>query len=431
MQWHDGVPFTAQDVVWNFERGMNTEDPLISFNRRLVSIISSIVAPDASTVVIRLTRTSAGFLQALGGHSILMYPPHLENVGDKENAIGTGPFRATLWIKDNRLEMEANSNYYKTDESGIPLPYVDAQTSFVLGPTTALAALRTGKIHCGCGFDHDVVTAAAETLRSEGFTVELKLADQFNLMFNFERPPFDNQRVRQAFSMLLDREALVLLPRGGFGEFPPNFMHPPAKGGQWGLPEEEILQMPGFRQPFSTEAEAARKILEEEGIDPNGLKLVFQAILSPNVDPYHLAASALLQNASGADIDFKQDSRAAFTESMAAKGWDLSMSTGGTTYDDPNANFLELVTLNGARNTANLDYGIDELATRQDATLDPKQRLDIVHDIMRKLINDATFIPAVWQVDGYATAPNLMGYIPPQLSVGPHFRLERLWFNDL
>ncbi|MCH7554097.1 MAG: hypothetical protein IIC82_08890, partial [Chloroflexi bacterium] len=163
----------------------------------------------------------------------------------------------------------------------------------------------------------------------------------------------------------------------------------------------------------------------------NGLKLVFQAILSPNVDPYHLAASALLQNASGADIDFKQDSRAAFTESMAAKGWDLSMSTGGTTYDDPNANFLELVTLNGARNTANLDYGIDELATRQDATLDPKQRLDIVHDIMRKLINDATFIPAVWQVDGYATAPNLMGYIPPQLSVGPHFRLERVWFNDL
>jgi len=382
-------------------------------------------------VVIRLTRTSAGFLQALAGHSMLMYPPHVEGVAPKENAVGTGPFRVDTYVKDNRLEMVANPSYYKTDEAGLALPYVDAQTSYVLYAPTALAALRTGQIHCGCGFDHDVVTEAAETLRSEGFTVELKLADQFNLMLNFERPPFDNHRVRQAFSMLLDREALVLLPRGGFGEYPPNFMQPPAKGGQWGLPESELLKMPGFRQPFSAEAEAARKILADEGIDPSNLSLVFQAILSPNVDPYHLAASALLQNATGASIDFRQDRGAAFNDSVAAKGWDISMSTGGTSYDDPNANFIELVTSTGARNRAGFDYGVDELATQQDATLDPKQRLDIIHDMMRRLINDATFIPSVWQVDGYATAANVEGYIAPQLSVGPHFRLERLWFNDL
>ena len=431
VDWHDGVAFVAEDVVWNLERGMNSEDPFIGFNRRTVSVISSLEAPDAETVVIRLSQTSAGFLQALGAHSMLMYPPHVAGVVPKDGAVGTGPFRAVSYVKDNRLEMEANQNYYKTDEAGRPLPYVDAQTSFVLFPTAALAALRTGEIDCGCGFDHDVVTAAAETLRREGLKVELKLADQFNLMFNFRRAPFDNQRVRQAFSMLLDRRSLVLLPRGGFGEFPPNHMHPPAKGGQWGLPEAEIVQMPGFREPFSDEVAEANKILDEEGIDPRDLDLVFQGILSPNVDPYHIAAHSLLLNSTGASIDLRQDRGGAFSESMAALGWDISMSTGGTSYDDPNANFIELVSSNGARNRTGLDYGIDGLAAQQDATLDPAQRRNIVHEIMRKLINDATFIPSVWQVDGYATQGNVEGYIPPQLSVGPHFRLERLWFNDL
>ncbi|MCH8194786.1 MAG: ABC transporter substrate-binding protein [Chloroflexi bacterium] len=431
VKWHDGKPFTSADVKWNIDRGRTSEDPFISFNKRKVSIITEVETPDDFTVVMRLAQPSASFLASLAAPSMLMYPPHVEGVAPKSGAVGTGPFKYKRWQQDTVLEMTRNDDYYQTDEAGRSLPYVDEQHSFIITVSLALSAFRTGKIDCGCGYDHDFVTIAADQIRRDmpDANVFLILADQFNLLFNIERPPFDNQRVRQAFSMMLDRRALVLLPRGGHGRFPPHHMLSPDLGGQWGLPDAEIVQMPGFRESFEDEVAEAKRILQEEGIDPSSLNLVFQAILSPNVDPYHLAAQNLLLNASGAKIDVRQNRGAAFVESMAAKGWDISMTAGGTAYDDPTDVFLEAVTTTGSGNRARLDYGVDEMAAEQDSTLDFLKRREIIRDIQRKLINDAVYIPAVYQVDGYATNARVVGYIAPPFSVGPQFRLERLWLK--
>ena len=430
VKWHDGKQFTSADVKWNFERGMNPPNPLIGFNARKVQLITDVQTPDDATLILTISRPSAGFLAGLAAPAMLMYPPHVEGVAPKSGAVGTGPFVYKRWQQGTVLEMTRNDDYYQTDEAGRALPYVDEQHSFVITVDLALSAFRTGKIDCGCGYDHDFVTIAADQIRRDmpDANVFLILADEFNLMLNFERPPFDNQRVRQAFSMMLDRRALVLLPRGGHGRFPPHHMLSPDLGGQWGLPDAEIVQMPGFREGFEDQVAEAKLILAEEGIDPSSLNLVFQAVLSPNVDPYHLAAQNLLLNASGAKIDVRQNRGAAFAESMAAKGWDISMSTGGTSYDDPNDVFLEYVTTNGTRNPG-FDYGIDAMAEEQDATLDFLERREIVRDIQRKLINDAVYIPAVYQVDGYATNERVVGYIAPPFSVGPQFRLERLWLK--
>jgi len=105
------------------------------------------------------------------------------------------------------------------------------------------------------------------------------------------------------------------------------------------------------------------------------------------------------------------------------------MTAGGTSYDDPSAIFLEYVTKDGGRNLAKLDFGVDDLAAQQEATLDPKKRRDIVYEIQRKLVRDATIIPAVYQVDGWATHAYVKNWRPPFLSVGPQNRMERVWLN--
>jgi peptide/nickel transport system substrate-binding protein len=236
-------------------------------------------------------------------------------------------------------------------------------------------------------------------------------------------------RVREAFSRLLDRRAIVALPRGGHGRFPPHFMPSPEVNGQWGLPDAEMARFPGFTEPFSAEVAKAKDLLREAGVDLKSLQLTFQSLISPNVDPYHVAAHSLLLNASGADIKLKQDSTTVLPQALAAKGWDISMTSGGTSYDDPSAIFLEYILTTGSRNRAKLNYGIDALAAQQDAELDAKKRRDIVYEIQRKLIREATLVPVVYQVDGWTTHAHMKGWRAPFLSVGPQNRMERVWLD--
>jgi ABC-type transport system substrate-binding protein len=346
--------------------------------------------------------------------------------------VGTGPFKYKSWQQNTIIEFVRNDGYYLKDEAGRALPYVDASTfhSIIGDPGLAKSAFLTGRLDCACGFDHDYVTTSVDELKQKipGVKIQLIMADQFNLYFNIEKAPFNNPKVRQAVSMLLDRRALVTLARGGQGKFPPSHMHSPEFGGQWGLPVAELNTFPGFREPFSREVDEAKRLLTEAGVSLDSA-FTFSAILNPNVDPYHIAAANLLINAGLKGLKVDQKPSTAWSQGLAARSFDITMSAGGTSYDDPSDTFLEYVSTAGSRNLAKFNFGIDDLAAQQDTTLDAQRRVEIVRNIQRKLINDATYIPSVYQVNGYATQPYVEGYIPPALSVGPQFRLERLWLN--
>ncbi|MBI3743327.1 MAG: ABC transporter substrate-binding protein [Chloroflexi bacterium] len=432
VKWTDGKDFTAADVVWNFQRGMTPPDPLTTHNLRRVAVINTITAPDAATVVITLKRASASFAANLGGASMLMYAPQGPAPASMENVVGTGPFKFSKFDKAaGQLDLVRNPGYYQKDEAGRALPYTDGLSIFTIGDATAAkAALTSGKLDCGCEYDHDYVTAAIADLKKQGIRTYTSLADQFFLEFNTTKAPFDKLEVRRAFSELLDRRSLAPIPRsqGDAARFPPNFMKPSNLGGQWGLPESELLQMPGFRDYAADKADALN-LLKTAGIDLASLNIQFLGILNPNVDPYHTAAENLLVNAGAKSLTYVQKASGTLQTDLAAKGWNITMTNGGTGIDDPDDNFMNFFTGNGPANYAKLDFGIDALATQEDSTLDPAKRRDIIWTIMRKLINDATAIPAVYQVDGFATQANIEGYVPPFLSTGPQFRLERLWIN--
>ncbi len=435
--WHDGKPFTAADVVWNLNRGITPPGPAIGFNLTKFRSVQSVSVVDPQTVKITLKQPSASFFPSLAAFSVLMYPPNADATLPtwQATAIGTGPFKLKSWTKDSVTVLERNTSYYGKDAGGNAYPYLDGMQVFVIAgdPGLAFSAFRTGKLDCGCGHDHDFVTINTDIIKREfpAANVFLVLADQFNLVFNPTRPPFDNRDVREAFSMFLDRRAIVALPRGGKGQFPPAHMNQPELGGAWGLPNAELVTLPGFREPFSAEVARANDLLKKAGVDPKALTLQFSGILNPNVGPYHEAAHSLILNASGAKINFKADATAAWTATLANRAFDITMSAGGTSYDDPSAIFLEFVTKTGSRNasTFKFDFGIDDLAAQQEATLDFNKRREIVRQIQRKLIQDATFIPAVYQVDGWATHAYVKGWRPPFLSVGPQNRMERVWLD--
>ncbi len=435
--WHDGKPFTAQDVVWNLNRGIKPPDPTIRFNFTKFLSAASAEVVDPQTVKITMKQPSASFFPSLAAFSVLMYPPDSDGklTGWQTTAIGTGPFKLKSWTKDSVTVLERNQNYYIKDAAGNALPYLDGMQIFVIAgdPALAFSAFRTGKIDCGCGHDHDFVTINSDIIKREfpAANLYLVLADQFNLVFNLTKPPFDNRDVREAFSMFLDRRAIVALPRGGKGYFPPAHMQQPdaPNPGQWGLPNAELLQFPGFREPFSAEVQRANDLLKKAGVDPKALSISFLGIQNPNVGPYHEAGASLIQNASGAKLNFKAEGTTALIQSLTNKAFDITMTSGGTAYDDPSAIFLEFIAKTGSRNYYRFDYGVDDLITQQEATLDFQKRREIVRQIQRKLIQDATLVPAVYQVDGWATHAYVKGWRPPFLSVGPQNRMERVWLD--
>ena len=149
-KWHDGEPFTADDVIFT------TRDMLPEVHARArvnFSQVASVEAPDPHTVVFRLKTPYPGFIYAFEASSAPMMPKHIYAGTDYRNnsanarPIGTGPFRFKEWQRGSIIRMERNPDYFKPG-----LPYLDG-INFVVIPDGAqrLIALESGQVQTVTG----------------------------------------------------------------------------------------------------------------------------------------------------------------------------------------------------------------------------------------------------------------------------------------
>lgn len=145
--WHDGEPFTAHDVEFTFDRIIYNHDlPTLAragFEFRTVDEEGNqqeermvVTALDDHTVRMELPAPLATFLRLLG---TAIFPehilaPHMDGGTFTEvwgidaevtEIIGTGPFTISEYEPGERVVLERNPNYWKTDEAGKRLPYLD------------------------------------------------------------------------------------------------------------------------------------------------------------------------------------------------------------------------------------------------------------------------------------------------------------------
>ncbi|MCB1992868.1 MAG: ABC transporter substrate-binding protein, partial [Geminicoccaceae bacterium] len=101
--FHNGVPLLAEHVVFSFERAM-AEDS-VNAQKGLFEPIASVEAPDDGTVVITLERPTGSFLFNLGWGDMVIVEPGSAPT-NKNEPVGTGPFRFVRWVKGDRVEIE-------------------------------------------------------------------------------------------------------------------------------------------------------------------------------------------------------------------------------------------------------------------------------------------------------------------------------------
>jgi oligopeptide transport system substrate-binding protein len=174
--------------------------------------VKGIEAVDAHTVRITLTGASPGFLQVLAHQGCWIYPRELVDHHGEEamwRPVGTGAFMVKTFRRGEALIMERNPGYWGTDEHGNQLPFLDAiRYTFANDKVRELEEFERGHL----SVIYELPVDRTDILENADRKYQVQSIPSYSVQFygfNTRRKPFDDRRVRRAFTLALNRQLLV------------------------------------------------------------------------------------------------------------------------------------------------------------------------------------------------------------------------------
>jgi peptide/nickel transport system substrate-binding protein len=427
VKWHDGQPFSSKDVKYTFDLVRQAPGMTVKLRvnpRKLwYDNVEAIEAPDETTVIFRLKRPQPSLLMMLASGYSPVYPAHIPPAQLRTTCVGTGPFRMKEHRPGEILELEKNPNYF------IPgRPYLDGiRYILIKDRATRTAALQAGQVDIA--FPFDTTKIIAETLKKTNpdmVIVETSQNVNENILINFEKPPFDNPKLRLAINLAMDRRAYIQAVYQGGGIIGGAML--PKPYGVWGLPEEELVKLPGYGDPVQ-QKEEAKKILAELGYGPNNpLKVILSTRATASyLDPANFVIDQLKQV--GIEATLEQVETGVWHPKVTRREYMLAANRTGIGPDDPDANYFENYKCGSPRNYSGYcNKEIDELIIKQSQTLDFAERLKLVQEIDKKLQIDGARPILGWPLDYFAMWPYVKNLVPHQ-SVYNYGRMQEVWLD--
>ncbi len=200
VKYHDGTDFDSGDVKFSLERAI-AEDST-NAQKALFAAIESVEAVDPTTVKVMLKNPSGSFLYNMGwGDAVIVAE---ESAGtNKENPVGTGPFKFGNWAKGSSITIVKNDGYW-----GSPVSLDKAEIRFIPDAAAATAAMLAGDVHAFPNFP--APESVPQFQADSRFTVVIGSTEgETILSTNNKKPPFDKPEVRQAIAHALDRQAII------------------------------------------------------------------------------------------------------------------------------------------------------------------------------------------------------------------------------
>lgn len=278
VKWSDGEDFTADDVIFTYNKAKEEGTPGVNLTRLVEA-----KKVDDYTVNIVLDKPDISFLSSMCSLSIV--PEHAYNDDYGKNPIGTGPFKLVEWKVKEQMIVEPNEYYY-----GDPIHFKKVTFLFFNDPAAQLAAAKTGSI------DICKIPYTASDINIEGFkTVSLPTIDNRGVSMPVVKneglvtgegtispmSPIGNDvtsdiAIRKALNIAMDRQEIIDTVLNGQGTKATSV----ADGMPWY--NEETRNIP------DGDVEGAKKILDEAGWAPGadgirekyGLKAEFNLLYS-------------------------------------------------------------------------------------------------------------------------------------------------------
>ena len=231
VNWHDGQPFTAEDVKFSWQATCHPDNrtgaQICGFFTRVkgapeykagtTSEISGITIVDSHTIKVEMTEVFAPFLTISAGQMIL--PNHkwkdvpvsemsAHPMARGNGTVGTGPFVVESWTANESIVLSANLDYYegRPNLDGITLR---ATSQAPAATATRVSQLKVGEIQAMGLYASLPIDNVAEIKADPGNQVRavVGLANQY-VEFNLRNPLFQDVRMRQAISYATNRQEL-------------------------------------------------------------------------------------------------------------------------------------------------------------------------------------------------------------------------------
>jgi peptide/nickel transport system substrate-binding protein len=289
VNWHDGKPFTAQDVkcTWDLLSGKASEKLRINPRKSWYNNVEEVGTNGDFEVTFRLKRPQPALLALLASGWAPIYPCHVSPRDMRSRPIGTGPFKFVEFKPNEVIRVTKNRDYWK--EGG---PYLDGiEWTIIKDTATRNLAFIAGKVDLYS--PHNIAIPILKDIKSQAPQAICEVAPtnvNRTLIINRDRPLFDNSDLRRAMSLTLDRKAFVDIITEGQGDIGGTML--PQPEGIWSMPPELLRTLPSYDPDVAKNRAEARNIMQKLGYGPD--KRLAVTVSTRNVPGYRDAAVILI-----------------------------------------------------------------------------------------------------------------------------------------
>src|SRR5690242_9923166 len=262
VKWHDGKPFTANDVkcTWELLTGKSSEKLRLNPRKSWYGNIEEITTNGDHEATFVLKRPQPWLIALLASGYAPVYPCHVPPRDMRMHPIGTGPFKFVEFKPNERIVVTRNPDYWKKGR-----PYLDGvEYTIIPNRSTAILGFVAGQFDVTFPTEINVPLMKDIASQAPQTTCDLVPANLGpNLLLNRDKPPFDNADIRRAMMLAIDRKAFIDILGEGKGEIGGAMLPPPQ--GVWGMPREMLQTLPGYGPDIEKNRAEARKLMEKAG----------------------------------------------------------------------------------------------------------------------------------------------------------------------
>jgi len=424
VHWSDGKMVTAHDFEYGWKRLLNPAtasqyayflydiENAYEYNSGQLKDPSllGVKALNDNTLQVRLKRPVVYFPSITAFTATFpLRKDIVDKYGDRwtepGNIVTNGPFTLTEWRHEYSLTLTANRNYFGGR------PGLDAVRFYVIGESsTALTLYETGGL--------DIVSLpplAIPSYKNHREYIRHPLLRGYYYGFNVEKPPFNDRRIRQAFSMAIDRRAFPEILKGG--ELPAT---------SW-IPEGMPAYNPSVGLRFNPDG--ARALLRAAGYAGGAGFPAVTAVFSTNPENLLIAQNLQAQWKKNLNVNITLDNQEwkVFLKTLQNNTPPIFRLGWGADYPDPD-NFMNLFTSNSGNNRThwkNSEYDrLVETAVVEQEMEGRKKLYDRAQKILTE--EDVPIMPLFQNVQNLMVKPYVKGFKPNAMDI---IHLKDVWIE--
>lgn len=408
-QFSNGTPVTAEDVKFSLERATSEQ----SNWRRFFRPITGYEITGDREIKLMLDKPFTPALNNLAMFSGAILPKKLvEAQGDAffGAPVGSGPYSLTEWTRGSKITLKANPHYWQEGK-----PYIEnAELDIVTEGSARTIKLEAGEVVAII----DPPLNQIEALKAkDGIVVGTAVPYRSDfVLLNTTKPPFDDERVRRALNMAVDKEALIQGVLYGSGKVAASAM-PPMR-----YADESL-------EPYAYDLDAAKALMEEAGL---GDGFEAELLVNSGIAAHRNVAVALqaMMQPLGVNLNIQMVEGGTHWQTTKAGNYEMAVSYATSDTIDPDQ-LIGFLAVNPERaNAYHTEWQseqLNELYQEERVTENGEARGEMFREMVQILHDGAPYIFLYHPASVWVTRDNVEGF---EILPTSNFRLEDVKFAD-